>query len=421
MRCAVLSAWLCGLWALPALAQTLPVALPGPVTASAAPARVDEGATPHAERPIASVRIAIREGHFEAALVSVDALLARVPHDDELRTTRSRLLYWLGRYAEADNELKPLRTRHPADQEMLELDGQIHLAQNHLERALQLFRALEAAGDTRTATHQRVIDLELQLDKAEDVVQSLRLGGTLTEEQRLKLALIQHPIYLDAIGLTTLHSGAVWKHFEATGGYRISPRLTVLGGGIYEMRLAESAYAGKLEAYASAGPVSGMLYFSGSPSATFLATYDVRGEVGVALAPWLGVNLYGRYAHYVPVDLGMFGPSFSVTKGAWTLTPGYLGSIARPGNPINHTGFFKIRWQPTAPSALLLWTYVGQDPAFTERFQPTVTAAYGLTVLFGVDHWWNGRFGTRVSISHTQPFANTDPYTEFALVLRGRL
>jgi len=409
--------------ALPALAQSPPMPLPDPVTASAAPsaATLQEATVLRVERPVASVRVAIREGRFETALASVDALLTRVPHDDELRLTRARLLYWLGRNFEAERELGPLRTRHPGDRDMLELDGQIQLAQDHLERALQLLRALEEAGDTRPTTHQRVIDLQLQLDKDEDVVEALRLGGTLTEEQGLRLAQIQHPVYVDAIGMTTLHAGATWERFEVTGGYRLSPRLTLLAGGIYEQRPVESAYAGKFEAYANKGPFAGMLYFAASPSSTFLATYDVRGEVGVSLARSFGLNVYGRYAHYTLVDLTMVGPNFSVTNGAWMLTPGYLASIARPGNPVNHTGFFKIRWQPTAPSALLLWTYVGQDPAFTERFRVGMNAAIGLTVLFGVDHWWNGQFGTRVSISHTQPFANTDPYTEFALVLRGRL
>ena len=424
MRPFRLSALVSCLWAVHAWAepgQPPPFAEPAPAAPLSAPLRVDQGTVLRSDRPVASVRLAIREGRFEAALGAVDALLARVPHDDELRLTRVRLLYWLGRFDLAQADLRPLLERHPGDMDAMELQGQIELALEHPERALQVYQALEAAGDTRMATHQRVLDLELELDKVSDVLASLRLGGTLSDEQRLRLDTIQHPVYVDAVSLTTLHSGTTWKRFEANASYRFSRRWTVLAGAGYEMRPDESAWVAKVEGYGNIGPVSAMLHLSGSPSNTFLARYDLRGDASVQILRKLAVGLYGRYAHYPYVDLGMIGPNLSLSLGAWTLTPGYVASLVRPGNPVNHTGYLKIRWQPTAPSALLLWTYVGQDPAFTERFRPDVTASYGMTVLFGVDHWWTGRFGTRVSISHTQPFANTDPYTEFALVLRGRL
>jgi hypothetical protein len=69
-----------------------------------------------------------------------------------------------------------------------------------------------------------------------------------------------------------------------------------------------------------------------------------------------------------------------------------------------------------------LWTFLGQDPSFLERnLTANLSQSAGLSVMLGVDHWWNGRVGTRVSVSRVQPLGTLDPFTEFAIVLRGRL
>lgn len=424
---------------------------PGPQSPDAqtpAPAHPD-AVIEQVQRPVTSVHALIREGKLREALAAVETLIAHDPKDDELRTVHARLLYWLGQHAQAQAEAQALHERHPTDLEVTELLAQIRLAQGDPAGALRLYKELEAAGDRRPETLQRIVDLHLQLGDGKAVRAALATGGKLTEEQEIELAKLEHPWFADAGSSTTLHNQQAWPRLEGDVGYRFSPKFALLAGLSGESRGTgvdlERGFAPKIEAYFGKGKLSGMAHLDGSPSRSFLPLVDARLDLLHQTTDLLGLGLYLRLAHYhgldkdgtehAPVDAFSVAPNLTFSVRTVVLQPGYMtvvnhtsaltpahGLSQAASTGVYHTGFFKVRWQATAPTAVLLWTFLGQDPSFLERNLTTnLSQSAGLSVMLGVDHWWNGRVGTRASVSRVQPLGNLDPFTEFSLVLRGRL
>lgn len=406
--------------------------LPDAVQAEALPS----AATPTAEPLPASLSSLIQQGRFGEALMLADRSLARTPGDDELRLVRARLLFWLVRPAQAQAEAEALQERHPDDLEVIELLAQIRLGAQDLVNALRLYRRLEAAGDRRPEIHQRVIDLQFQAGDAVAVRASLRQGGKLSDEQEMALARVEHPWFADAGTSQTVHNGEVWPRLEGSAGYRFSPNVSLLAGAMAEQRGTfvdpRRGFGAKSELYLSRGRLAGMLHLSGSPSGTFLPLIDARGDVAVQATDLLALGVYVRYAHYTstvdkPVDAVSVSPNIVFSLGSWAIQPGYMFVAQQTGGDlprsrVQHTGYLKLRWQPTAPTAAFLWTFVGQDPSLLERnVAVDLSQTLGVSVMLGVDHWWTGRFGTRASISRAQPYGDALPYTEFSLVFRGRL
>jgi antitoxin component HigA of HigAB toxin-antitoxin module len=403
--------------------------LPADVTPSVEPLPAD--VTPNAQPLPTSMRTLIHDGRFGDALTLADRLLARKPDDGELRVVRARLLFWLGRPVEAQTEAQALHERHPDDLEVIELLAQIRLAGQDSANALRLYRLLEAAGDRRPEIHQRVIDLQFQMGDAAAVRASLHRGGQLSDEQEMALARVEHPWFADAGTSQTLYDGQVWPRLEGAAGYRFSPNVTLLAGAMAEQRGTfadpRRGFGAKTELYFARGRLSGML-----PSGTFLPLIDTRGDVSVQATGLLALGAYVRYAHYTstidkPVDAVTLSPNVLFSLGSWSVQPGYMFVAhhtggALPLSRLQQTGYLKLRWQPTAPTAVFLSTFVGQDPSILERnVAADLSKTLGVSVGLGVDHWWTGRFGTRASISRAQPYGDALPYTEFSLVLRGRL
>jgi hypothetical protein len=430
------------------------VCLPAALAHAEEPVPAPESVTPEvvieqAQRPVTSVHMLIREGKLREALHAVEILIAHDPKDDELKTVHARLLYWLGHARQAEAEAQDLHQRHPTDLEVTELLAQIRLAQGDSAGALRLYKELEAAGDRRPEILQRIIDLHLQHGDAKAVRAALAHGGKLSEEQELDLAKLEHPWFADAGSATTVHNQQTWPRLEGDIGYRFSQQFAVLAGVAGESRgegvTLERAFAPKVEAYFGKGRLSGMAHLDSSPSRTFLPLVDARLDLQHQTTDLLGLGLYLRLAHYhgldkdgtehAPVDAFSVAPSLSFTVRSFVLQPGYMFvvnhtsaataafGVAQPASTgLYNTGFLKIRWQASAPTAVFFWTFLGQDPSFLERnLTANLSQSAGLSVLLGVDHWWNGRFGTRVSVGRVQPLGNIDPFTEFALVLRGRL
>ena len=378
----------------------------------------------------------IRAGQFAEALVETEALLLKAPKDDELRLQKARLLYWLDRRGEARSLLTELQASHPDDVEVRELDAQLRLADGDLPGALAQYRWLQVAGDGRPELHQRIIDLALELEQAEAVAQALKFGGSLSPEQEMTFARLVHPWFSDVAVGTTLHSGIAWWRGDVHLGRRLSKRFSVLAGGIIEQRYAgqelERAESFKGELFFGFSRLDGMLHVEGSPNRTFLPAIDGRLDVTMSLVKALSLGLYGRYAAYRTPETSQtlassawtLAPNLVLYVNEWTLQPGYMLVHLRPNPRGNqeyfHTGYAKVRWEPSVRWSAFAWLYLGTDPTFIERYG--VTTATGTSFVLGGEHWWTPRWGTRLSASRIQPFdSRNDPYTDVTLVLRGRL
>ncbi len=403
-----------------------PKALPpaGVVMPVEEPRKVVEPTVVVVRTPAQSVRGLIRKGKFVEALAEIDKLLAVSPHDDELRVQRARLLYWLNRRAEAETELRGLRARHPADLDVLELLARVRLASGDSHGALEAYLQMEAVGGVSPQVHQRIIDLLVEAGEADKARQALALGGVLSDEQELRLVHQERPWTADLGSSLTLHKGQYWPRVEAMAGRRVTPALTLAGGAVYEKRDVAEAVSGKLEAYLSFWRIDAMAHLSGSASNTFLPQVDARldGAVGV----WrqkLSLGVYGRFAHYQYANLLSGGPYVQMNWRGWTLTPGFFlneTSYANLPSRLDPTGYLKLRWEQSARTAWILWGYWGRDQTFVERFGATETGE-AVSGVFGVDHWWTGRWGTRATVSTARPLAGGEPYSELSVMLRGRL
>ena len=383
-----------------------------------------------------SIKRLVQAGQFNEALGEVNALLEKAPNDDELLAQRARLTYWLDRRESAREYLNPLLERHPDDPELRELDAQLRLAEGDKAGALAQYRALELAGDGRVELHQRIIDLSLDLDETEAVTKSLKFGGHLDDEQEMAYVRQVHPWFADVAGTATLHSGVAWWRADASLGRRINKRWSALVGGVFEQRYAgadrERAESIKGELYFGFSRIDGMLHLESSPSKTFLPVFDGRAELAVSIVKQFSLGVYGRFADYLAVlashapaaKAWTLAPNAILYLDAWTVQPGYM-LMNLAGNTMTattyfHTGFLKLRWEPTPRWMAFAWLYFGTDPTFVERFG--IATPTGASVVLGGEHWWTPRWGTRVSMSRVQPFdSRNDPFTDFTVVLRGRL
>ena len=426
-----------------------PVALPGSATSTApgTPRKLAEPVETARSLPAvppeklqsdaysASIGVLAGQGKYGEALLEVDNLLARHPNDDELKARRARLLFWLDRRQAARDVLDDLRTRRPADPELRELHAQLLLADGDLDGALREYRLLELAGDGRPELHQRVLNLALELDDHEAVTAGLKSGGTLTDEQAMKYVKLAHPWFADAAFTGTVHTGTFWPRVDAHLGKNLNKNWTLLAGGIWEQRQTadgiDRAWAPKAELYGHVGIIDGMLHVEGSPTRTFLPVFDTRLDLSASIVKWFSVGLYGRFAYYnptldreeLPTKVWTLAPNVTAYLQQWALQAGYM-LLDVPNTPQTsdffHTGFLKARWEPTPMWTAFAWLYLGTDPTFVERYG--VKNAAGGTLVLGGEHWWTTRFGTRVYASRTQPFdTHNDPYTDFTIVLRGRL
>lgn len=386
---------------------------------------------------MASITKLIHEGQFAQALVEVDALLKKSPHDDELLVKRARLLYWLDRREEAKQALAPVLVRYPDDMEVRELDAQIKLSAGDLAGALKQYRVMEAAGDGRPELHQRIIDLGLQLEEYDAVAQSLKYGGVLSAEQEMAYAKITHPWFADVGGTLTLDQRQVgansfWPRTDAHIGRRLNKRWAVLAGFIWEQRYSgaelQRSWAPKAELYFGAWRLDGMLHVEGSYERKFMPVIDVRADLALSIVKAFSLGLYGRFARYMPIGGTNFNawtlaPNLIFYVKDWTIQPGYMlihVPLATTSKLYYHTGFLKARWEPTPRWMAFAWLFAGTDPTYLERFG--VTTATGISAVLGAEHWWTPRFGTRLSIGRNQPFdSKNDAYSDITLVLRGRL
>ncbi|MBM4344189.1 MAG: tetratricopeptide repeat protein [Deltaproteobacteria bacterium] len=374
-----------------------------------------------------SVRELVRAGRIDDALRLVDQQLALHPGDDELRVQRARLLYWKGQWATALQEAETVLQRHPADIEVLELVAQVRLALGDVAKALECYMGMQAVGDNRPEIHQRVLDLLLVLKDLPGLEAALLRGGRLTDEQELARARIAHPWSVDGGLGATLYNGNVWPRLDLGVGRRVHKQATLVGGVQVEQRTqgayARVAWAPRAELYASAGRFSAMVHASGSPSRAFLPLVDARADVAVAINDSVGLGLWVRYAVYAPLDATpvsslTLGPNLPIHIGRLTLTPGYVAVLLWPG-AVAQSAMIKLRFEATARTAWFTWFYAGDDPNFIDR--QSARPARGLTALVGVEHWFSGRVGMRLSATRIQPFGNFNPFTEVSLGVRGRL
>ena len=374
--------------------------------------------TVKAPHPAPRVQQLVREGRYREALADLDAALRKNPKDDESRLMRARLLYWTQRNDLAELEVRAVLSRHPSDLEAQELLAQVRLAQGDPAGALALYRGLQAAGDGRPEVQQRIVDLLLVLDDTAGVDHALRLGGRLTDEQHLQYAKARHPWSADAGTGLTLNRGELLARFDGAIGYRFSRKLTVLAGVHLDKRPLAADTAARVEAYMNYGALDLMAHVSSAPARVLLPGLDLRLDGSVQLNHYFAAFAYVRFASYKKTDSLSIGPTLMLTLGNFTVQPGFLAvrSTPRPGT-WDPTLFLKLRWQTTARTGLMLWSYFGQDTTFFERFGPTGS---GITVMAGVEHWWSGRWGTRLSASGSQQAGVASSSQEISITMRGR-
>ncbi len=417
-------------------AFALGVALIAAPSSAQAPVPMPEATTTEAppEAPIVqaifSVRALIVAGQFQQALLEVERILQRSPEDDDWRVQHARLLYWLGRHEEAEAETRLLHQRRPTDIELTDLLAQILLARGNLRASVELYQALQTAGDMRPEVSQRIVDLLLELEDAAGVERALEIGGNLDEEQRLKYEKLRHPWLSNLILSSNLHEAHLWPRVEADLGKRLSKSATILVGAFYERRYTDTktlqAFAPKVEGYFKIGHLDLMGHLNISPSLSFLPLVDARADAMYGINNTVSAGIYLRGARYASANAASttsltFAPNAQFFRGRWIIQPGYMAIVNLPGSLLNSL-FFKFRFQYTAHTTFLLWTFIGQDPTAVERFGTADLAqSAGVSGLLGVDHWLTPRYGVRFSISRVQPFSdNTAPFTEVTLGLRGR-
>ncbi len=411
------------------LAQPL-VTLPAAITPDSTGNSSD---SPPAAPSRGSLQALIQSSQLALALTLCERLLIEAPQDAELQAIHARLLYWLGRLGPAEKQARALHAEHPEDSELTELLAQILLAAGEKSESLTLYQQLVAAGDRRPELAARVVDLQLSLGDVPGVEQSVQQGLTLNDEQRIQFAKLVHPWLVDVGSMLTLHDQQSWVRLDADAGRRINANWTLVGGVLGERRgpTGITAYSLRLQGYFLSGKWGGLLHLEGSPTATFLPTADLRADVMHQTFEQVSLGLYLRYAHYssdtAPVDALAVAPNVAVALGSWTINPGYMlvmnhtGASPPQTDPF-HTLFVKTRWQQSAYTSLFLWLFVGQDPTFLEHSIGTnLQQSAGLSGLLGVDHWFTGQWGVRASVSRVQPFGVMPPFTEFGLVVRGRL
>ncbi len=410
------------LWAWPglALAEDLPDA-PTPCTLPAAPPRT--AASPE----LPTIRKLIEDQRFDEALQQLETRLSANPLDDEALLQHARILYWKGQWPRAEREVQDVLGRHPVDRDALELQAQLRMARGDLGGAVTLLRKIQDLGDDRPEVQQRIVDLLVEIEDTQAVREALTRGGALTQEQQQRLARIDHPILADAGLGSTWHGAQWWPRVEGALGYRLGAPLTLAGGVIAEQRnfhhLPTDAWSAKLEGYMTLGKTTAMLHVSGSPSGAFLPAIDLRSDGSYAFTPSFGAGLWLRLAHYAPKGEDpatpiTVGPYLTFTRGPWQIAPGWLFLARNPGG-WNHTAFIKFRYQLTARTTWFVWMYGGQDPSYIDRLNALPSA--GMTGVVGVDQWFNGQFGMRLSVSRNQPFGNFEGFTESTLSVRGRL
>ncbi|MBI5611218.1 MAG: YaiO family outer membrane beta-barrel protein [Deltaproteobacteria bacterium] len=373
------------------------------------------------------MRKLIESEKFDEALAQLEARLQANPLDDEALLMHARILYWKGQWPRAEREVQDVLGRHPADRDALELQAQLRMVRGDLRGSVELLQRMQALGDDRPELQQKIIDLLVETEDTAAVRAALARGGALTHEQLLRIARIDHPILVDAGLSSTWHGAQWWPRVEAGLGYRFGAPLTLVAGVAAEQRnfhhVPTDAWTGKLEAYLNAGRLAAQLHASGSPSQAFLPVADLRADATVALNPNVALGLWLRLAHYAPSGEAAatpitIGPYLPLTRGPWQVAPGWLFLARNPGG-WNHTAFLKFRYQATASTGWFVWVYGGQDPSYIDRLNALPSA--GITGVVGVDHWFNGQFGVRASVSRNQPFGNFEGFTECSLSVRGRL
>lgn len=413
----------------------LAAASPSPAFAQAPVALADQATSEApAEAPIVeaivSVRALIVAGQFQQALLEVERILQRSPDDDDWRVQHARLLYWLGRHEQAEAETRLLRQRRPTDMEVTDLLAQILLARGNLRASVEFYQALQTGGDMRPEVSQRIVDLLLELEDAAGVEHALAIGGNLDDEQTLKYEKLRHPWLSNLILSSNLHDLHLWPRVDVDLGKRVSKSATILAGVFYERRYTDTktlqAFAPKVEGYFSLGHLDLMAHLNVSPSLSFLPLVDARADAMFGINNTVSAGIYLRGARYTPANVTSttsltFAPNAQFFRGRWIIQPGYMAIVNLPGSVL-HSIFFKFRFQYTAHTAFLLWTFLGQDPTAVERFgTDNLAQSTGISALLGVDHWLTPRYGVRFSFSRVQPFSDsTSAFTEVTLGVRGR-
>ena len=381
------------------------------------------------------MRELIDAGSFYEALLLADRLLAVTPTDDEIRATRTRLLYWLGRLDEAEAQADDLLGRHPDDLELLELRARILQAQGKLAASRRDWLALRNAGDRRPEVTKRVLDLSLALGDAATARAAVAEGAILDDDQQMALARVEHPWLVEVTSQTALlpvrratgTESTFWQRLDVAASYRFGQRATLLAGLSAEQRDLTSTgrrgLAPRLEWYGGLGKWEGMAHISTGIDAPFLPSLDLRTDWSVPVADAVGLGVYLRYAQYgartAPTrQLYQIAPSVIWHIGAVDFAPGWMFLIKDTGKVL-HTGLLKFRWQQDARTAWLWWNYIGPDPNFVERVG--TSPGLGVTTLVGLEHWLSPRWGIRASLSRLQPVDDFEAFTEFSLSLRGRL
>lgn len=400
---------------------------------AAAPASVDLAAPASASGPAVqivspgvSVRDLIAAGKLDEAMVRLDQQQAAQPGDDEVRLQRARLMYWKGRHREALAEAEQVLARHPADTECMELIAALRTAQGDLRGAVAMYRSMRDVGDLRPEIQQKIVDLLMVLEDLDAVAEALRQGGKLSDEQALRWAAARRPWLWGAATSLTLYRDQRWPRVEVLGGHRFGKQLTLTASAQAERRVPggveQWAYGGLLGAYIHAGRLDLAAFAGGSPSQAFLPSLDTRLDAAYALTQHLGLGLWVRWARYTPAGAPhasplTIAPNLPLSFGRWSIAPGWMFLLLDSGWA--HTASLKLRFDADPRTAVLLWTYLGQDPNFIDRL--TAQPAAGVTALIGVDRWLTSQLGVRLSASRIQPIGDFPSFTEFSLSLRGRL
>jgi hypothetical protein len=199
-----------------------------------------------------------------------------------------------------------------------------------------------------------------------------------------------------------------------------------MAGAVGEQRASDRfAYQALSQLFFNFEPIHGDIRLAYAPTTgDFLPPLDVWLKGAWKLGPYMP-GLWLRYANYAISPLYSAGPFVTMYLGAFEVQPGYLLVLRGPTRrgetgQIGHTVFVRSRWEYASRSALLLWSYLGQEAVFNNR---TLRAAdeSGLSLVVGWERWMSPRWGLRAMATVTTAFELEEDIVDLMVAVKGRL
>jgi YaiO family outer membrane protein len=217
------------------------------------------------------------QGHHYDALWTWDRAIALAPQYHGLRVSRARVLYWLGRLGEAEEEIASVLPVLPQDTEAWELAGDIARARHQLDQARERYRYTVAL-DPRSAAAQKDAGLQWPQHWRLDV------GGMFDDYTPA-----------DALVVQRNHEQTAYVQL----GYQVTDHLTLSAGADYAHQFGQVDWRWNAELYWQPDAQWGV-HARGAltPDAEVLADWEAL--LGVEWFALVGVTplLSARTAHY---------------------------------------------------------------------------------------------------------------------------